>query len=608
MVQTRLRAAIAFFAFVLLMSASASHALPIRVRGASEIDLLVSEVTGGIRIRGEVLDEMGASLGRVTLKIELLDASGQPIKVNGPLDTPLGCVGSEAPTKARADGSSYAVTTDERGGFCVLAAGGHRPTSVRASFAGTKHVDGAEVTANPVPESEQRAQVTLRFEAPPANLDLDKETHPLTLSVKISRADASRLFLDATKKQGLPLTLEDERGTQLGTASSGGDGRARFELKSTSLAPPGDGELKVSFAGDAQLMPAKTSIQITRTATAQLDAPSSVHGDPEGGLTIEVKVQSDRGTVEGGLVEALVGTDPVGTGKVEGGVAKVVVTFPGGASARVPVTLRFVPSTPFWQAGPPTKVTVVVAGPSPLRQIVLAVAVVVLAGWIVAKWRRSPKQNKPETVALPPPSGRPEIVVLDRPSGLRGWRGFVTDAHDGHPIANAELRVVVASFEGRGELARAHSDAEGAFSIELADVPRDARLVVDGELHATYEQPLPGPSVLRVALVTRRRALLDRLVRWARQRGAPFDSPKEPTPGHVRRVASRTGNDSVESWASQLEQVAFGAEDVTREVENELAHREPHAQVASPAGPPRAGGPGPEDQRQRFPHEPLGDG
>ena len=47
-----------------------------------------------------------------------------------------------------------------------------------------------------------------------------------------------------------------------------------------------------------------------------------------------------------------------------------------------------------------------------------------------------------------------------------------------------------------------------------------------------------GIAWLVDALVLRKRALLDRLVEWARRRGLPYDARPEPTPGHVRRAAA----------------------------------------------------------------------
>jgi hypothetical protein len=563
---------------LIILAPGDAGAVPLRVRGASVIDLLASELASGVKLRGEVVDEMGASLGRVSVKLEALDRAGRPIR----MDPPGPCAGSDPIGRVKQDGGAYLVTTDERGAFCVVAPGSFAGHTFRATFAGNKHIDPADVTVSPVPESEQRAQVTVRFESPPSTLDLDKDSHFVTVSVRIARADAQRLFIDASKKQGLELVLEDEAGKAIARAQTGGDGRVRFEVKTTDLGAPGDGELKALFAGDKQLMPAKASLQITRVATAELAAPERVSGDPDGGLAFDVDVRTRHGAVEGGIVEALLGKDPVGTGQVTGGKARVTVTFAGGAEAEVPLTLRYVASSPFFRAGPTSSITVHVKGPSPVRQLVLAAVGLALAGWIVAKWRRAPKRETSDSILPPPPSGRPEILVLERPSGLKGWRGVVNDAHDGHPIAGVELRILVPAFDGRGEVARATTDSDGTFSLDLPDAPKDARLVVEGDLHATFEQPLPAPSVLRVALVTRRRALLDRLVRWARTRGTPFDSSKEPTPGHVRRVASRTGAGSVETWASRVEEAAFGAEAVTRDVERTVVASEPSTRAVEP--------------------------
>ena len=345
-------------------------------------------------------------------------------------------------------------------------------------------------------------------------------------------------------------------------------------MPTKGLAGPGLGELTAQFEGSSQLGSSRASAFVTRVAGTQLDAPDSVRGDPDAGIEIEVSVRTTRGEVDGGVVEALQGDASIGAGQVEEGRARVVVSFAGGAEATVPVTLRYVPSAPFYVPGPPETVDVRVVGPSAWRQALLALVGLGLAAWIVLKWRRAPKAERTESVLPPPPSGRPEILVLDRPTGLKGWRGGVNDAHDGYPIAGAELRIVVPTFTGRGVLAETTTDADGAFSLEV-EAPREARLIVEGDLHATYEQPLPGPSVLRVALVTRRRALLDRLVRWAKSRGTPFDSSKEPTPGHVRRVAARNGSVQVEAWASGVENAAFGPDAVTRAVEQEVASSEP---------------------------------
>jgi hypothetical protein len=132
----------------------------------------------------------------------------------------------------------------------------------------------------------------------------------------------------------------------------------------------------------------------------------------------------------------------------------------------------------------------------------------------------------------------------------------------------------VPTFQGDGVVARAATDDHGAFTLDAAH-GTDARLVVSADAHATHEQPLPPPSVLAITLVTRRRALLERLVKWARQRGAPFDGSPEPTPGHVRRAAVRAGAADVEAWAGRVEQAAYGPTPVDEPLEREVRATEP---------------------------------
>jgi hypothetical protein len=162
--------------------------------------------------------------------------------------------------------------------------------------------------------------------------------------------------------------------------------------------------------------------------------------------------------------------------------------------------------------------------------------------------------------------------------GITGWRGVVADAHDGTPVPGAVLEIHVPSFEGDGILASTTADDGGAFSLEAPGVRADARLVVQSGDHSRYEQALPPPSVIHVALVTRRRTLVDRLVRWARRQGSPFDGPAEPTPGHVRRVAARSSSASIETWAGAVEQAAFGPAAVDEKVEQEVRAVEPRGQ------------------------------
>ena len=277
------------------------------------------------------------------------------------------------------------------------------------------------------------------------------------------------------------------------------------------------------------------------------------------------------------MVEALHLLDSLGAAPVDHGAAHVVAAFPPRAENPMKLRLRFVPATPYYKAGPEISTEVRLAGPSPLRQIGLALVVLALAAWVVAGWRRAPKAaavaGRDETA---PPSGRAGVAVLRTEPGFSGWRGIVSDAHDAAPIPRARLRIVAPTFEGDGVIADVTADDDGNFRLEGEPV-QGARLMVESEFHASYEQALPPPSVLGIALVTRRRALLERLVRWARRQGAPFDMVPEPTPGHVRRAAARNESPAIADWAANVERAAYGPEAVGAATERDVRATEPRA-------------------------------
>jgi len=174
----------------------------------------------------------------------------------------------------------------------------------------------------------------------------------------------------------------------------------------------------------------------------------------------------------------------------------------------------------------------------------------------------------------PVPTGRAGIDVVRAQAGQTAYRGSVVDAHDGTVIARARLVVIAPAFQGDGVIARATTDEGGAFVLD-AKHQNDARLVIEAPAHSKYEQALPLPGVLRIALVTRRRTLLERLVRWAQRAGSPFDAPPEPTPGHVRRAAFRAQDDEVEQWARGVESAAYGPATVDEQLESQLVAGEP---------------------------------
>lgn len=562
-----IRFATAATAIAIASWASVAAAIPVRVRGEAAVRVIAFEHADATVVRGEVTDDVGATLPGARVEV---DVGGAPRRASPCPDGPRGRIEQR--------GGVLVATSDDRGAFCVrIAPGPRRGASVRVSIPGGELFDGASAQTEVEGDAAGLAKTTLRFESPPEDVDLDRPTVRLTATLGVDRAEAERAGLTGVGREGLLLVVEDERGTALARATTGGDGRARFEVETQAMAGPGQGELRVRFDGTATLRPSRAATPVDRSARVALALASpTAAGDAEDGVPVAVAVTTARGPVDGGVVEASVGGRPAGAGPVVDGRATVVVTVPGRRPGVVPVSLRFVPSAPWYAAGPELATTIEIRPPSPLATIGLFALVAAVGIWVVQRWRRPPKPAHAVSDAAPRPPGHAEVVVVASAKGARGWRGRVLDAHDGSPVPSAEVLVQRPTFEGDGVAARVTTDPAGAFELTLDGAPpANATLRIEGALHAALEQPLPAPGELRIALVTRRRALLERLVRWARAKGSPWDDLREPTPGHVRRVAGRSEAADVADWAGAVEHAAFGPSPVDRDVEHQVKGREP---------------------------------
>lgn len=567
-------AATCAFALAALAWAMLATAVPITVRGRSSLSLIAHRDAGTIVVRGELHDDVGATLADQIVVLSIR-ATGGDRAVQLPKAT--ACEGQPlaAPPRRSGNRRSLRVATDERGTFCVRMELSVPRGRLNARFEGDSLYDGVKASTEIRDAADDSIQTIVRFEPQVQRVDLDRESFAVTASLSLDRGTARR-SPGARRREGLELSLKDERDEVLATAETSGDGRARFDVATKSLAGPGAGHLTVVFGGTDDRGPSESSHPVLRHAEVSLELEDDIEpGDPDEGIPIAVRVEAAGEPVQGGVVEAVRGTQTVGAGNVVDGHAEVVATFAAGRADTVPLTLRYVSARPWYRAGPTLAVDVPVVGPSLWRQILTGLLVVAIAAWVVARWRRAPKPEleKDETTP-PPPSGRPGLSVISSGSGRTDWSGVVADAHEGYPIAAARLTIVVPTFEGDGVVASALADDDGAFSLEGPSRP-DARLRVEAPMHAAYEQALPSPSTIRVALVTRRRALVDRLVRWSRKMGAPYDGPPEPTPGHVRRVATRARAHGIADWARSLEHAVFGLADVDEEAERQVRAEEP---------------------------------
>jgi len=156
-----------------------------------------------------------------------------------------------------------------------------------------------------------------------------------------------------------------------------------------------------------------------------------------------------------------------------------------------------------------------------------------------------------------------------------GWRGRVLDAHEGAAIAGARVAIIAPSFEGDGLKASALTDDDGRFELPATERVEGSRLEATARWHATLSKPLPPAGHVVVSLVSRRRAVLGRLVEWANRMGKPWTRPGDPTPGHVASVARGRHAEDVGDWARSVEHAAFGPEPPDEDEERRIHDQEP---------------------------------
>jgi hypothetical protein len=569
-------------------SPASGSGLHVHVRGTAELQIAASSEPDGFSIRGELIDDAGSPIPHAPITLQAFAPDD--------LRTPIHLASlepCEGPSQRRLGGAAGegAIDTDERGTFCVVGKASIPKVVFKVRYGGSKIHDAFETQLSVEPDQDHLLRTLVRFEPPPETIDLDKDSVTITASLRIDRSDASRPGSPPpARREGVALTLEDEHAQHLAEAATGGDGRARFEVKTATFAGPGAGEVIARFAGKPGIAKASIAQPIVRRADVHLALTHPIErADADDGFAIDVDVTTGRGAVDGGVVEVIrslaagrtsapTAGESVGAGEVAHGHAHVVVSFASGGASTVPILLRYVSSAPWYRAGPALQTEVSLAGPGILKEILVALVVLAAGAWVVGGWRRAPKAPvAPGEEILPAlPSGKAGVQVLGPSRVGNGWSGVVSDAHEGTPIVGARLAIIAPSFQGDGVIAEVLTDERGMFTLDAAH-RSDARLVVESPLHSAYEQALPPPSALGVALVTRRRALLDRLVRWARRQGAPYDGTPEPTPGHVRRVAARGSAEEIEAWARRVENVAYGPDPVVEPVEREVRSVEPRA-------------------------------
>lgn len=577
---------------LLLATTAQAQGIRIRVRGSAKIVAHATRDQGELIFSGALLDDAGQPLPAETITIHVVrESDPRDARVIEGLRAARSCDRStDRPPAAYgirvvgpADAPDIAAITDEGGRFCFRARLVPDRHLAHLSWRGSNLVDAAD---QDLAFDLSRQALILRFDPTPRIVSLDTPQVALEAAALVEDDGTTQA------KQGLTLVLANET-EELGRASTDSSGRARFSVLASKLGAPGRGLLKVSFGGDAQTAFSVHVADVERRVKVTLRVPAAEKGDlrprvPEDGIPLAVDVASTMGPVPEGAVEARVGDAVVGAAPVERGIARLTLTFAASGSEAA-VRLRYVASSPWYEPlGEPT-VRLPIRGPSILSKLpILLAGLAVLAFFLVG--RVASKGNKPE----PAPAkiddaaavGKPRLdVVRAAARGEVGWRGRIVDAHEGTPVRGARVWVERGTFEGRNVLLSVATEPDGSFRLGgLEGLVGDEQMAVEGPLHARLVQPLPLPGELSIALVLRRRALLARLVTWARRRGRPFDVKPEPTPGHVRRAAAddlRTAR-----WADAVERAVFGGGEVDARMESEIERMAP----AEP-GPPAARGP-----------------
>jgi hypothetical protein len=540
----------------------------VRVHAASTIDAHASRTGGKLLFEGTLADEAGHPLeGRlVTVTVSL-----GPQKTPAPMEPCASAARDETLVDRARPGVAW-VHTDREGRFCAATRASAEASVAHVEWVGTALVDGvsAEVTADP-----SRRQVDLQIQGD-AVVDLAKKSFPFEVAARIVGDGPG------TPASNLLLVLTNEAGTEIAQATTDRAGQARFVVSpARSLGAPGRGELRVDFAGDPSTSAVRRVAEIERRVEVRLSVPLALSGtppgtlpgaDPEDGVSLPIVATTALGTpVSTGIVEASVEGHAVGAVSVQGGHAELVATFAAqGASADIQI--RYASDSPWYIPGPEVTVRMPIAGSNPWRRAPLLLASLTVLSWLVLGRARRPTAGVSRATAVSrkqPASGEARVDVLRATADPRtGWTGRVIDAHEGSALAEAEVRVERPGFGGTEVLARARSNDAGRFELRCDAATRGDRLVVSARLHATLHQNLPPFGQVEIALVQRRRAVLDRMVAWARRRGAPFDRSPEPTPGHVARAAR--GDPGTVAWAEAVERTGFGPGEVDALAEEEV--------------------------------------
>lgn len=546
-------------------AAGAPSASPvIQVRGAVRVNATASAVDGSVVVTGSVVDDTGRPVGGATLELRAFAADGGVV-----LLPPLGPCASQPTTTpgGQLPGSraSQSLGSDTSGRFCVTLAA-ERAANVTLGFTDPRGLFDASEARIAIDRA--RRGVELRLAPTTAAFELERETQRVQVSTHVIAAAPG-----IEPPLPLALYLATAKGeTLVAQGACPVDGATELDVPSSKLAQPGPLDLVLRFAGTSSLQPAEARRRVLATARVRLElSRKPAAADPTDGIPLDVALGSAVGAVTDGSVEARLLGQTVGMGRVERGAARLVAQFPRRGD-HAELELRYLPLEPWWRPSEPVTVKVDLLSRARWVSLGWVSALGAIAAWLVWGWRRPERAPDARPAAQPraPVAG---VHLVKREDDQTGWRGVVRDAHDGSPIPRAAVALLSQSPERR-LLGRAITDEDGSFALDGA-LDAGLELSVSAPLHSDFSCRVPPHGELRVDLVSRRRFLVGRLVRWAEHRG-PFGRGRaEPTPGDVKRYGRKARRDEVVAWASAVEAAAFGPEPVDEALERDVNRREP---------------------------------
>lgn len=534
------------------------------MRGEGGFEARATRDEGDLVLQGALRDDVGEPIGKQPVTVRITH-DGQGDDTKAPLDA-LRLAKSCGLSSITVAQDTLQVETDPGGRFCLRVALAKERYKAELAWKGASFLEAAKLT---VPIDLGRRPLYVAFDPTPRVLSLDRTPARFSVLAESQENGATQAA------SGLKLVVATGKGgaVPLATVTTDTRGRGSVDVDATKLGPPGAHELSLSFVGDPDTGPASVVVPLEVRAKVKLTAPSlegASSRNPEDGIPIDVTVDTVAGPVPEGAVEARVGDLVVGAGKVENGRANVVVTFAESGRRELEVRLRYLQQSPYYEPGPEVVASLPVSGPSPLTRVPLAVAGALVLGWLVLGRRRTPRSRpRAETRDDRKPMLHAGLEVLETRTSAKDatYTGIVEDAHEGNGIARVRVWVTRGSFVGEEIRVSVVTDDDGRFAFSLEGTLSSDALSAEGPFHAKLTTKVPAPGDLRITLVTRKRKLLERLVGWAKQRGAPYDARPEPTPGHVKRAARE---DDVATWARAVEEAAFAGQEVDERAEIEI--------------------------------------